>query len=157
MSKFKKYITIIGGTTVKESWKDAIALRESIKDEIDAIDRYTERANKSENLSVKNLLLDIAKEEKVHFGELEEMLEAVDPEHEPAEEEGEEEVNSGDALDDKRFKSNDLDESISGFGRGGTIQKFGNDIIISDSKQRSIQLSKQEVCDLLKKLKCYKK
>jgi len=79
------------------SIRDAEALRKSIQEELQAINDYTindytERAYKAENPAVKELLLDIAYEEKVHFGELEEMLELVDPEHDPAEEEGEEEM-----------------------------------------------------------------
>ena len=74
------------------SIRDAEALRKSIQEELQAINDYTERAYKAENPAVKELLLDIAYEEKVHFGELEEMLELVDPEHDPAEDEGEEEM-----------------------------------------------------------------
>lgn len=150
MSRFNKYIVkSIDGIKIKTSIQDSILLRQSIKEELDAINDYSKRALKSSNKAVKNLFLDVAREEKVHFGEFEEMLEMVDPEHETAEEEGEEEVKSGDAIDG-------ITEALSGFGRGGTIQRFGNDVIITDSKQRSISLTKQEVCDLLKKLKCVK-
>ena len=150
MSRFNEYIIkSIGGVSVKVSVKDAMLLRQSIKEELDAINDYSKRALKATNEAVKNLFLEVAREEKVHFGEFEEMLEVVDPEHEPAEEEGEEEVKSGEALDG-------ITESFTGFGKSGTIQKFGNDIIITDAKQRSISLSKQDICDLLKKLKTLK-
>ncbi len=53
------------------------------------------------------------------------------------------------------IKPNDKNvfESIKGFGKFGTIQIFGNDVIITDKKQRSISLSKQDTKDLINKLK----
>ena len=47
-------------------------------------------------------------------------------------------------------------ESLVGWGKKGTIQTFGNDVVVTDAKNRSIQLTKPEVCDLLKVLKCMK-
>ncbi len=47
-----------------------------------------------------------------------------------------------------------LDEAIQGFGRAGTVQRFGKDVVISDANGRSISLTKDEVCDLLNVLKC---
>ncbi len=82
----------MGGSVVTLSVNDVLLIRESLKEELEAINDYTERASKCDNQLVKKLFLDIAREEKVHFGEFEELLEMVDTEHEPAEEEGEEEL-----------------------------------------------------------------
>lgn len=93
IDKLNKYITEENDPIkVNFSIKDAKMIRKSIMEELQAINDYTKRAYEAENPAVKELFLDIAYEEKVHFGELEEVLEMVDPEHETAEEEGEEEV-----------------------------------------------------------------
>jgi rubrerythrin len=87
------------------SIRDAKILRKSIQEELQAINDYTERAYNAENPAVKELFLEIAYEEKVHFGEFEEMLELVDPEHDPAEEEGEEEMEKFVEPDDDEMTS----------------------------------------------------
>ena len=82
----------IGNVAVRPSVKDAHIIRKCIIEEMEAINDYIERAGECENDVVRKVLLDIAEEERVHFGEFEMLLEAVDPLHEPAEEEGEEEM-----------------------------------------------------------------
>jgi rubrerythrin len=77
---------------VRPSTKDSKLIRESIMEEMQAINDYIERAENCENDVVRKIFLDIAEEERIHFGEFEMLLEAVDPLHEPAEEEGEEEM-----------------------------------------------------------------
>lgn len=72
--------------------RDLQMLRFSIIAEYDAASLYEQFAEMSINSDVKELMLDIAREEKVHIGEFEYLLEELDPEHEPAEEEGEEEI-----------------------------------------------------------------
>lgn len=78
--------------SVKISQKDAHMIRKSIMEEMQAVNDYIERAEMCENDMVRKVFLGIAEEERVHFGELEMILESVDPLHGPSEEEGEEEV-----------------------------------------------------------------
>jgi len=72
--------------------RDAQILRLGIIAEMDASNLYEKLALLAQNKKVKKTLLDVSREEKVHFGEFEELLEIVDPEFDKAEEEGEEEV-----------------------------------------------------------------
>jgi len=65
--------------SVKPSNKDANMIRKSILEKMDVINDYIERAESCENDTLRKLFLDIAEEERVHFGELEMFLEAVDP------------------------------------------------------------------------------
>lgn len=67
-------------------------LRFAMSAELDAANLYEAMAKMTNDPDLKEVFLDVAREEKVHFGEFEEMLEAYDEEHEQAEEEGEEEV-----------------------------------------------------------------
>jgi rubrerythrin len=62
---------------------DEAILRQAIMAEYDAINLYEQIAASAKNSKVKKLLLDIAKEEKVHVGEFEGMLETLDKEHKP--------------------------------------------------------------------------
>jgi len=77
---------------IRPSANDAHLIRKCLVEELEAINDYMERADKCENDIVRKVMLDIAEEERVHFGEFELLLEAVDPIHEPSEEEGEEEI-----------------------------------------------------------------
>ncbi len=67
-------------------------VRTAIIAEMDAINLYEQLSNKSKNKKVKKTFLEIAREEKVHVGEFEALIEMLDKEHEPAEEEGKKEV-----------------------------------------------------------------
>lgn len=71
---------------------DAQILRKGIEEELKAISLYENLANKAKSPDVKKIMLDVAREEKVHIGEFEALLEKIDPEYEPAEKEGENEV-----------------------------------------------------------------
>jgi len=71
-------------------------VRTAIIAELDAINLYEQMANKSRNKKVKKVLLDVAREEKVHIGEFEALIEILDKEHEAAEDEGKEEVEQED-------------------------------------------------------------
>lgn len=82
----------VGKMAVKVSARDAKLIRKSIIEEMEAVNDYIERASKCENDVVRKVFLDIAEEERVHFGEFEMLLEAVDPLHEPSEDEAEEEL-----------------------------------------------------------------
>lgn len=77
---------------IRPSVKDAKMIRKSIMEEMQAVNDYVDRAAECENDAVRKVLLDIAEEERVHFGELEMLLEAVDPIAKDTEDEGEEEV-----------------------------------------------------------------
>jgi rubrerythrin len=91
--KFGDYvIKSIGSTAVKTSCKDAKLIRLAMQEELQAVSDYTMRAKMAENEATKNLFLDIAKEERVHFEEFEELLEAIDAEYEESEEDAEEEI-----------------------------------------------------------------
>jgi rubrerythrin len=65
----------------KAAISDATILRQAIIAEQDAINLYEQMARSTKNAQLKKLLLDIAKEEKVHIGEFETLLEKVDKEH----------------------------------------------------------------------------
>lgn len=71
---------------VKEKAKstDEIILRQAIIAEYDAVSLYEQMADSTGNKKLKNLLLDIAREEKVHIGEFELFLESIDKEHKPS-------------------------------------------------------------------------
>jgi hypothetical protein len=45
-----------------------------------------------------------------------------------------------------------LNEKLMGYGDYGTIQVFGNDIIISDKDKRSINITRKDAVDLVKVL-----
>jgi len=82
----------INTMAVRPSEKDAHMIRKCIIEEMEAVNDYIERAGMAENSAVRKVLLDIAEEERIHFGEFEMLLDAIDPLHEPAEDEAEEEM-----------------------------------------------------------------
>ncbi len=94
----KKYLNELMATIpskdlkVSNDRKDMEILRTAIIAEFDAINLYEQLAEAATNKDVKELLLDIANEEKVHIGEFEAVLEFLDKEHEPNEDKGEDEV-----------------------------------------------------------------
>lgn len=59
---------------------DKEILRAAIIGELDAINLYEQMAARATDIKVKKLLLDIAKEEKTHVGELESLLAVIDKE-----------------------------------------------------------------------------
>lgn len=61
-----------------EGLKDAI--RKAIIAELDAVNLYKEIASKTDNESVKKVMLDVAKEENIHVGEFQKLLSLVAPE-----------------------------------------------------------------------------
>ena len=72
---------------------DKEILRAGIIAELDAINLYEQMAAMTENVHIKSLLLDIAKEEKTHVGEFQTLLLMNDTEQEKELEEGKKEVN----------------------------------------------------------------
>lgn len=69
-------------------------IRVGIIAELDAINLYEQLAAMTDNALLKKVLLDIAKEEKVHVGEFQELLIMLDKEHSQSLEEGKEEVSA---------------------------------------------------------------
>lgn len=103
MTKFFDYINE-GFADNKNFTSDMEILRSTIAAELDAINFYEQLSKKSKDRRVIKLLLDIANEEKVHFGEFKEVLELLDPKYEEAEKEAEEEVEDMSLL---KFKANE--------------------------------------------------
>ena len=68
------------------------AIKFAIASEFEAIQIYQEIAAATDNLGAKHVLLDIAKEEKEHVGELRELLKVLCPADEDEYEEGAEET-----------------------------------------------------------------
>jgi len=71
---------------------DREILRVGMIAELDAISLYEQLAAMSENKDLKKVLLDIAKEEKTHSGEFEELLKRFDVEYASEVEAGKKEV-----------------------------------------------------------------
>lgn len=67
-------------------------LRLSIIAELDAVNLYEQMAAKTSDEKIKNVLLDVAKEEKTHVGEFQTLLEEIDKEHSEELENGKDEV-----------------------------------------------------------------
>ena len=60
--------------------RDMEIMRTAIVAELDAISLYEQLAAQTENVDVKKVLSDVAREEKTHFGEFQEMLLRIDEE-----------------------------------------------------------------------------
>jgi len=71
---------------------DKEILRVGIIAELDAINLYEQLAQATENKEIKNILLDIAKEEKTHVGEFQALLLKIDKEQASELENGKKEV-----------------------------------------------------------------
>ncbi len=77
---------------IKNSNLEKQILRTGILAELDAINLYEQMADMTENKIIKQLLLDIAKEEKTHVGEFQYLLLDMDKQQKNELKEGEEEV-----------------------------------------------------------------
>ncbi|MGQ4892253.1 MAG: ferritin family protein [Candidatus Njordarchaeia archaeon] len=77
---------------VDEKNLDKEILRAAIIAELDAINLYEQLAAMTKNEKLKKILMDIAKEEKTHFGEFQALLLTIDPEQIEELKKGEEEV-----------------------------------------------------------------
>ncbi|HVP16343.1 MAG TPA: ferritin family protein [candidate division Zixibacteria bacterium] len=60
--------------------RDMEIMRTAIVAELDAISLYQQLASQTDNVSMKKVLLHVAREEKTHFGEFQEMLLRTDGE-----------------------------------------------------------------------------
>ena len=72
--------------------KDKQMIRDAIREEYKAISLYEIMSNEAENEGIKKIMLDIAKEEKVHVAELEKLLIMEDKEHEECLKDGYKEI-----------------------------------------------------------------
>lgn len=107
MSKFKDYITeankpkalnelfvqfneLVAGKKGKQL--DVAIARLAMVAELDATNLYEQMIPQATNKDLKEILQDIANEEKVHVGEFEYILEQLDPQWDEYEDEGEEEA-----------------------------------------------------------------
>jgi len=70
----------------------AQALRYAIIAELDAINLYIQFANATDDEGVRNVFLEVAREEKTHVGEFLELLLSIDPDQVRELEEGKKEV-----------------------------------------------------------------
>ena len=71
---------------------DKEILRTAIIAEQDAVSLYEQMAGSTKDKNLKNLLLDVAKEEKTHIGEFNEYLKTIDAEYSQELENGKKEV-----------------------------------------------------------------
>ena len=71
---------------------DREILRVGMIAELDAVSLYEQLSAMTENKDLKKVLLDIAKEEKTHVGEFEELLKRIDKEYTKEIESGKKEV-----------------------------------------------------------------
>lgn len=106
MSKFKNFlvegtkprllnelfINLMDISKLTQPERDRQLIRLAISAEMDATNLYESMAKMTNNQKLKTVLLDIALEEKIHFGEFDAVLEELDDEHEEAKEEGREEM-----------------------------------------------------------------
>ena len=77
---------------VKKDELDNVILRAAIIGEMDAINLYEQMAALTDNEDIRKVMLDIAKEEKTHVGELQTMLLRLDQEQAQELEQGKKEV-----------------------------------------------------------------
>ena len=77
---------------VKKENIDREILRAGIIAELDAINLYEQMAAMTENMDIKKIILDIAKEEKTHVGEFQTLLLELDRQQAIEMEEGKKEV-----------------------------------------------------------------
>jgi hypothetical protein len=77
---------------VRQADIDKEILRAAIIAELDAVNLYEQLANMTDNAHIKSVLLDIAKEEKTHVGEFQEMLLRIDTQQKEELAHGQEEV-----------------------------------------------------------------
>jgi rubrerythrin len=72
---------------------DVEKLRLAVIGELDAINLYNQMATSTKNKKVREVLLDISNEEKVHVGELQKLIDELDPKNKEKREQGATEVN----------------------------------------------------------------
>jgi len=79
-------------TELNNNNQDKEILRTAILAELDAINLYEQMSKNAKNKKLKEVLLDIAKEEKTHIGEFQALLLELDPEQEKELKKGKKEI-----------------------------------------------------------------
>lgn len=107
-NEFKKMNELLATTPVDLKYvdkdnRDKEILRLAIIGELDAVSLYEQLSETATSEKVKKVLLDIAKEEKTHVGELQALLKEIDPEYKKELKKGKEEV-------EKQFSDDDGDD-----------------------------------------------
>ena len=97
--KFKNMLNEMDLTNVKTEKFDKSELIRAIRtaqiSELDAVNTYTQIAQSTSDKKIKKLLIDIAGEEKVHFGELQKALEYLNSDDESPNNKGKKEAEKG--------------------------------------------------------------
>lgn len=88
MKAIDKAIEVVSYNDKYDKKRLAIAIREKINEENDAINSYLSLVSHIDNYKIVNIIKDIANEEKVHVGELQEILYSLDPDELTKENEG---------------------------------------------------------------------
>lgn len=88
MNALDKAIEVVSYNEKYDKFRLAIAIREKINEENDAINSYLSLVSHIDNYEIVNIIKDIANEEKVHVGELQEILYTLDPNEKRKEREG---------------------------------------------------------------------
>ena len=83
---------VIDPSKLTKKSTDKEMLRLAIQAEYDAVNLYEQMSETTSNSKIRKIMLDVAREEKVHIGEFEELLRQVDDEQERALSDGAEEV-----------------------------------------------------------------
>ena len=88
MNALDKAIEVVTYNEKYDKFRLAIAIREKINEENDAINSYLSLVYHIDDYEVANVIKDIANEEKVHVGELQKILYELDPDELTKEKEG---------------------------------------------------------------------
>lgn len=88
MKALDKAIETISQNEKFDKARLSIAIREKINEENDAINSYMSLVPHIVDTEIKRIIEDIANEEKVHVGELQEILYSIDPDEKRKEREG---------------------------------------------------------------------
>lgn len=88
MNTLDKAIEVVSYNEKYDKKRLAIAIREKLNEENDAINSYLSLAFHIDDPEIKRIIEDIANEEKVHVGELQEILYNLDPNELMKEKEG---------------------------------------------------------------------
>ena len=80
------------GVPDEAAYSDEVLIRRAIQAEYDAVNLYEQIAKATSNSEVEKMVLSIADEEKVHIGELEQLLGGIDKTHNSKVEDGHKEA-----------------------------------------------------------------
>jgi rubrerythrin len=115
--EFKKMNELLATTPVDMKYvdretSDKEILRLAIIGELDAVSLYEQLAETAKDDKVKTTLLKIAKEEKTHVGELQQLLKELDPEYKKELKKGKEEVKKDNEEEEDKDDKDDKDNAI---------------------------------------------